>query len=65
MKRLIRNFVALSCGGARQYTTLPPTKKRDLQFQLLPWRIGIFQTLGLVEIGHPRLNSAKPSSFFE
>ncbi|MGB9486940.1 MAG: hypothetical protein WCD04_12620, partial [Terriglobia bacterium] len=25
----------------------------------------ILQALGLAEIGHPRLNSAKPSSFFE
>jgi hypothetical protein len=25
----------------------------------------ILEALGLAEIGHPRLNSAKPSSFFE
>jgi hypothetical protein len=52
MKRLTWNFVAFSRGGARQYTTPPPTMKRDLQFRLLPWRIGIFQALGLAEIGH-------------
>ena len=57
------------CGNvSRRCPPIPDASTDDERGSAIPASNvshSILQALGLAEIGHPRLNSAKPSSFFE
>lgn len=46
---------------ATKFSNCTITQNRQHTFRTLP----ILEALGLAETGHPRLNWAEPSSFFE